>query len=72
MLRVLEWPRIKSRLRHQPQNQRFRNVNELILKRLGVSNGFPVSYLNTEFQEDSSRSTDFSGSHKFEQLLAQI
>jgi hypothetical protein len=47
-------------------------VSKAFFKRLGVSNGFPVSYLNTEAYELSSDSTDYRGSHGFEQLLAQI
>jgi hypothetical protein len=30
------------------KDERFRNVTKTIFKRLGVSNGFPVLYLNTE------------------------
>ena len=32
-------------------DQRFRNGSKTVLKRLGVSNGFPVSYLNTEVKK---------------------
>ena len=54
------------------KDERFRNVSKTILKRLGVSNGFPVLYLNAEAYRLSSDSTDFNGSRLFGQLLAQI
>ena len=34
--------------RDRENDLRFTNVSKTLLKRLGVSNGFPVSYLNTE------------------------
>jgi hypothetical protein len=47
-------------------------VSKAFLKRLGVSNGFPVFNFDTEAYELSSDSTDFNGSRLFGQLLAQI
>jgi hypothetical protein len=46
-------------------------VSKALIKRLGVSNGFPVSYLNTDAWKLYSGSTDFNGSCLYEQLLAQ-
>jgi hypothetical protein len=40
--------------------------------RLGVSNSFPVPYFDTDIEEHSGSSTDFSCPHAIEQLLAQI
>lgn len=38
----------RSILLRRSKHQLIEDVNKLILKRLDVSNGFPVSYLNTE------------------------
>jgi hypothetical protein len=40
--------------------------------RLGVSNSFPVPYFDTDIEEHSSSSTDFSCLHGIEHLLGQI